>query len=208
MWGIYFGRTLVPELSTMSHYIKRSRNVKSRKVKDTTMQSVEDVLSQVIHDVAAEDIQAPATLLSSSCNQADGVVETMTQPTQGATTEADDVGSNERSRARRHTPSPSQPFAADPPRQVRSSLRHSLRSSPSQDSGVPPVDDVADEGVRHPALSSRHNHEAEDPPTVEPNDVIDNQRNTMGRQTLTATAVQQLPADSPGQFKASKRSSH
>lgn len=83
----------------MSHRIKRSRNVQSRKVKDTTMQSVEDILSQVIHDVAAEDIQAPQTLLSSSCNQADGVVKMMTQPAQGTTAKADDAGSNKRSRA-------------------------------------------------------------------------------------------------------------
>ena len=169
----------------MSYRSRRSRNVQASNVKDTTIQSVEDILSQVIHDAAPGEVQAPETLLSSSCNQTDRDVKTMTHPTQGTTTEADDVGSNKRSRARRHSPSPSHPLAADPPRQLRSSLRYSLRSSSSQDSGFQQVHDVADEGVQHPALSSRHNNKAEDPAmtlpteatTMEPNDVRISQSN-------------------------------
>jgi len=202
----------------MSYCSRRSRNVQASNVKDTTIQSVEDILSQVIHDAAPGEVQAPETLLSSSCNQTDRDVKTMTHPTQGTTTEADDVGSNKRSRARRHSPSPSHPLAADPPRQLRSSLRYSLRSSSSQDSGFQQVHDVADEGVQHPALSSRHNNKAEDPAmtlpteatTMEPNDVRSSQRNPSERQALTPSATQQHPPDSlesPGQHKAPKTSS-
>lgn len=202
----------------MSYRSKRSRNVKASKVNDTATRSVEDILSQVIHDVAAGEIQASEALLNSSCNQADGGVKTMAQPAQRATAEADDVASNKKSTARRQTSSASQLLAADPPRQLRSSLRHSLRSSPSQDSGFQPVHDVADEGVQHPALSSCHTHEAEDPPmtvpveatNMETNDVQISQRNTSGRQTLAAPATQQHPAGSPrspSQLKAPKTSS-
>lgn len=194
----------------MSYRSKRARLAQDSKIKDTTVQSVNDTIAQVIHDIGTGDLHAPETLLGSSCNLSTTTDQPTTTQVQGTTTEADDDLSNQRNAARRLplTPSPSQPLTNDTCRQLRASRRRSLQ--------VQELTPVAGEEEAHTLetqVSSCYNNWTDDPACTKPiqdntmdaNDAGHHQRNTGGRQRLTPPPSQPLPLDSPRQLRALNR---
>lgn len=204
----------------MSYRSKRTRIVAASKIKDAKVQSVEDVVSQVVHDVATaeaqdEEEQDEEMLHSSCCNQSTDRAAT-DQPNQGTYTEVDDTRSNLGKTSGRETfaPSPSQPFPTKPSPRFKAARRRSLRV---QDTGFEPNHSAASRGpqAQEAQLSSSCNIWLDDPPMTEPgqattrevNDVRSNKRSVAERQFHTPPPSQPLRADSPSQLKASRSQS-
>ncbi|XP_010690514.2 uncharacterized protein LOC104904039 isoform X1 [Beta vulgaris subsp. vulgaris] len=204
----------------MSYRSKRTRIVAASKIKDAKVQSVEDVVSQVVHDVATaeaqdEEEQDEEMLRSSCCNQSTDRAAT-DQPNQGAYTEVGDTRSNLGKTSGRETfaPSPSQPFPTKPSPRFKAARRRSLRV---QDTGFEPNHSAASRGpqAQEAQLSSSCNIWLDDPPMTEPgqattrevNDVRSNKRSVAERQFHTPPPSQPLRAGSPSQLKASRSQS-
>ncbi|XP_057525166.1 uncharacterized protein LOC130804639 isoform X2 [Amaranthus tricolor] len=199
----------------MTYRSKRTRLAGIAKEKQTKISSVDDVVRQVIHDVADVQNQDEETLRSSCCNQSADQAAT-DLPTQATCTDVDDVRSNLGKRSGRvsRRTSPSQPSAINPSLQYKATRN---RSRHVQDTGVQSNHEVGLRGA--PALetqySSSHNAWFDDPTMNEPmqatttevNDVRSDKRNAVERQLHTPSPSQPLCIDSPTQLKVSKRQS-
>lgn len=199
----------------MSYRSKRTRTAAASKVKDSKIRSVEDVVAQVVHDVAIAEAQDEETLRS-SCGNPTTDQPAMNQPTQATYTEEDNVRPNLRKTSARESlaPSPNQPFSTDPSPRFRSGRRWSPRVL---DNGVQANHGVAPKGAQalETQVSSSCNvwvdtpsmTEPRQPTTTEVNDFRPSKRSSAGRQIHTPPPSQPLPADSPSQPRASKRKS-